>query len=52
MSNNVTAVAAAPAGEAEAHFTQRLAFETDCWDVHDALSHGRFRLRRARRARP
>ncbi|MDE0350467.1 MAG: rhodanese-like domain-containing protein [Gammaproteobacteria bacterium] len=40
MPNNVTAVAAAPPGEAAAHFTQRLAFETDCWDVHDALSHG------------
>lgn len=38
MPNNVTAVAAAPAGEADAHFTQRLAFETDCRDVHDALS--------------
>ena len=40
MPNNVTAVAAAPAGQAEAHFAQRLAFETDCWDVHDALSMG------------
>lgn len=38
--NNVTAVAAAPVGDAEAHFTQRLAFATDCRDVHDALSNG------------
>ena len=40
MTNNVTAVAAAPSPEAEAHFARRLAFETDCWDVHDALSNG------------
>ena len=40
MPNNVTQVAPAPAAEAEAHFTRRLAFETDCWDVHDALSNG------------
>ena len=40
MPNNVTQVAPAPAAEAEAHFARRLAFETDCWDVHDALSNG------------
>ena len=40
MANNVTAVAAAPASDAKAHFARRLAFETDCWDVHDALSNG------------
>ena len=38
MANNVTQVAPASAAEAEAHFSRRLAFETDCWDVHDALS--------------
>jgi rhodanese-related sulfurtransferase len=38
MSNAVTAVAAAPADQALAHFEQQFAFETDCWDVHDALS--------------
>ena len=38
--NNVTAVPAAPSQEAETHFTRRLTFETDCWDVHDALSRG------------
>lgn len=40
MSNNVTAVSAAEPSRAEAHFSQRLSFETDCWDVHDALSRG------------
>lgn len=38
MPNNVTAVAAAPSGEARAHFERLFRFETDCWDVHDALS--------------
>lgn len=27
----------APAGEALAHFTNLLRFETDCWDVHAAM---------------
>ena len=40
MPNNVTQTAPASAAEAEAHFARRLAFETDCWDVHDALSNG------------
>ena len=35
----VTATVADPA-EALAHFQSLLRFETDCWDVHDALSHG------------
>lgn len=35
--NPVTAVPAAPAADAEAHFASLLAYETDCWDVHDAL---------------
>jgi rhodanese-related sulfurtransferase len=38
MSSNVTAVPAALSAEARRHFAQRLTFETDCWDVHDALS--------------
>lgn len=38
MHSNVTAVPAAPSTEARRHFAQRLAFETDCRDVHDALS--------------
>lgn len=40
MPNNVTQIAPASAADAEAHFSRRLAFETDCWDVHDALSNG------------
>lgn len=38
--NNVTAVPAASSEDALAHFERRLTFETDCWDVHDALSRG------------
>ncbi len=37
MPNNVSAVPAASSESALAHFEQRLTFETDCWDVHDAL---------------
>lgn len=40
MSNNVTSQAAAPSGDALAHFEQLFRFETDCWDVHQALSSG------------
>ena len=40
MSNNVTSIAAAPSSEARAHFERLFSFETDCWDVHDALSRG------------
>ena len=36
----VTAVPAAAAPDALAHFESALAYETDCWDVHDALSRG------------
>jgi rhodanese-related sulfurtransferase len=35
--NNVTTVAAAPSEEALPHFSKRLTFETDCWDVRDAM---------------
>jgi len=38
--SNVTAVPAAASTEAAIHFAARLGFETDCWDVHDALSNG------------
>lgn len=38
MASSVTAVPPAPAPDALAHFEAALAFETDCWDVHDALS--------------
>jgi rhodanese-related sulfurtransferase len=40
MSNNVTSVPAAPGTLAVAHFEQEFTFETDCWDVHAALSGG------------
>ena len=38
--NNVSAIPAASPAVALAHFEQRLTFETDCWDVHDALLRG------------
>lgn len=38
MPNAVTQVLAAEAVEALAHFEPLLTFETDCWDVHEALS--------------
>lgn len=40
MPSAVTAVPAAPSAEARAHFAAEFAFETDCWDVHDALAKG------------
>ncbi len=40
MPNAVTAIPAAPSAEAAARFEAGFAFETDCWDVHDALSSG------------
>lgn len=40
MPTNVTAVPCAPSTEARAHFAVEFTFETDCWDVHDALSKG------------
>jgi rhodanese-related sulfurtransferase len=36
----VTDVAAADPADALAHFEHLLAYETDCWDVHAALSAG------------
>lgn len=39
MSNNaVNAVAAASAEQAIAHFAKSFEFETDCWDVNDAMN--------------
>lgn len=35
--NPVSAVPAAPSSVAQGHFEALLAFETDCWDVHEAL---------------
>lgn len=40
MRNNVTAVPAAASADALAHFERQFAYETDCWDTHDALQHG------------
>ncbi len=39
-SNAVTAVPAAPAEVALAHFRHLLSVETDCWDVHEAMGGG------------
>lgn len=40
MTNAVTAVPAAPAATAIAHFEAEFAFETDCWDTHAAMTSG------------
>jgi rhodanese-related sulfurtransferase len=37
MKNSVTEVAAAEWALALAHFSAKLTFETDCWDVHAAM---------------
>lgn len=36
----VSEVPAAPPEAATGHFASLLRFETDCWDVHDAISRG------------
>jgi rhodanese-related sulfurtransferase len=40
MTTSVTAIPAAPSAIAREHFASQFAFETDCWDVHDALERG------------
>jgi rhodanese-related sulfurtransferase len=40
MTSAVTAIPAAPSDVARNHFAAAFTFETDCWDVHDALSKG------------
>ena len=40
MHNAVTAIPAAVSTDALAHFQQEFAYETDCWDVHDAMAKG------------
>jgi rhodanese-related sulfurtransferase len=40
MPSHVSAIPAASPAEAQAHFAAEFRFETDCWDVHDALSRG------------
>ncbi|MCG7498329.1 rhodanese-like domain-containing protein [Vibrio sp. Of7-15] len=41
MSSAVSRVSAANSSDALAHFEQLLQFETDCWDVHHALTNHR-----------
>jgi len=41
MRSNVTETPAASSTEAMLHFSRRHSFETDCWDVHDAVSTGK-----------
>lgn len=41
MSTAVTVVAPASSERALQHFATGLEFETDCWDVHDAMSSGK-----------
>jgi rhodanese-related sulfurtransferase len=38
--NNVSATAFAASSDVAAHYARRLSMETDCWDVHDAMSRG------------
>lgn len=40
MTNPVTQTPAATSAEALAHFEREFAFETDCWDVHAAMTSG------------
>ncbi len=40
MKSAVTEIPAAPSAIAREHFAAEFTFETDCWDVHDALSKG------------
>lgn len=41
MTSLVTGIPAAPPAAARRHFEARLTFETDCWDVHHAITTGR-----------
>lgn len=40
MPNAVTEISAASSADAVAHFSRKFELETDCWDVHQALSTG------------
>lgn len=40
MPTTVTEIPCAPSPEARAHFAAEFRFETDCWDVYDALGEG------------
>ena len=41
MPSSVTEIAPADSAAALAHFESAFRFETDCWDVNDAVSNGR-----------
>ncbi|KGF79436.1 rhodanese [Massilia sp. JS1662] len=41
MTSSVSAIPAASSDRASAHFGTAFEFETDCWDVHDAIANGR-----------
>lgn len=41
MRSAVSQVPAAESAAAVAHFEDAFRFETDCWDVHDAMSNGK-----------
>lgn len=40
MTTSVTAIPPAPSELAREHFAAEFTFETDCWDVHEALGKG------------
>ena len=40
MPSIVSEVPAAPSEQAAAHFAAKLAFESDCWDVHASMTSG------------
>jgi rhodanese-related sulfurtransferase len=40
MVSAVSSVPAAPSSKAAEHFASSFQYETDCWDVHDAMSRG------------
>jgi rhodanese-related sulfurtransferase len=41
MTTAVTAIPPASSERAQTHFESALEFETDCWDVHDAMTSGK-----------
>jgi rhodanese-related sulfurtransferase len=40
MTSSITEIPPASAEAVVARYTERLSFETDCWDVHDAMNRG------------
>jgi rhodanese-related sulfurtransferase len=40
MPSRVSAIPAAASSKSQEHFASKLQFETDCWDVHEALKSG------------